>query len=737
MAAAVTGMTSNPYLYWAIQAVSLFNAMLLAWLGLTVLLNSDRRRWGIWVAGGGMLLGAAFFVSHSALLGLGFIDLSWNALVFWWSIGLLSAIALPFLWYVIMLWYGGYWEDRSSPLHKRHRSWLTLMASLLVSGIVGILSTAVSLGIGSPRFGHWFLTLRFSDWGIPLLVLGFSVYMLLCIALSIDALRNPGPSARVMGRLARQRARPWLVGAAVGLLFVAVIVTVVLFWVGQQSREFLLSQVYEHLGPALALLDLLVLLLIAAVIVLLGQAIVSYEVFTGKSLPRRGLNRQWQRALILAAGGSALVAAAITLPVEPIYGFLSAILLMTLFYALVSWRSYEERERLMDSLRPFVSSQGLYDSLITPANSAGLVTAGTSPGGHDLAGPFYALCHDVLGTERAYLTATGPLATLVDKPLIYPPGEMPTLSSLQPIVESFNGAQLEPVALDPTLYSGASWAIPLWSGRGLIGVLLLGQKQGRGLYTKEEVEIAAITGERLIDTQAGMEMSRRLLDLQRQHMAQTQVVDQQTRRVLHDEILPDLHAAMIGLSAGQGNGTGDSEELLALLAGTHRQISDLLRELPAASTPEVERLGLLPALRRTVEQEYAAAFDDVNWQVEEAIGQKVEALSAGVVYYAAREAARNAARHGRDPDLQAPFVLTITARRPVMADRLLSGENGELQIIIEDNGQGLVGQGFSSTNGGQGLLLHSTMMAIIGGALSVSSVPGAYTRVTLAFPISG
>ena len=730
MAAAVPSMTANPYLYWAIQAVSLFNAMLLAWLGLTVLLNSDRRRWGIWVAGGGMLLGAAFFVSHSALLGQGFIDLSWNALVFWWSIGLLSAITLPFLWYVIMLWYGGYWEDRSSPLHKRHRTWLMLMAFLLLLGIVGILSAAVSLGIGSPRFGHWFLTLRFSDWGIPLLVLGFSVYMLLCIALSVDALRNPGPSARVMGRLARQRARPWLVGAAVGLLFVAVIVTVVLFWVGQQSREFLLSQVYEHLGPALALLDLLVLLLIAAVIVLLGQAIVSYEVFTGKSLPRRGLNRQWQRELILAAGGSALVAAAITLPVEPIYGFLSAVLLMTIFYALVSWRSYEERERLMDSLRPFVSSQGLYDSLITPTNPTG-----TSPGGRDLAGPFYALCHDLLGTERAYLTATGPLATLIDKPLIYPPGEMPALALLQPIVESFDGAQLEPVALDPALYSGASWAIPLWSGRGLAGILLLGQKQGRGLYTKEEVEIAAITGERLLDTQAGMEMSRRLLDLQRRHMAQTQVVDQQTRRVLHDEILPDLHAAMIRLSADQEN--GDSEELLALLAGTHRQISDLLRELPAASTPEVERLGLLPALRRTVEQEYAAAFDDVNWQVEEAIGQQVETLSAGVVYYAAREAVRNAARHGRDPDSRSPFILSITARRPAEIDRVLPADNGELQILIEDNGQGLAGQNFSGTNGGQGLLLHSTMMAIIGGTLAVTSAPGTYTRVTLAFPQSG
>ena len=126
------------------------------------------------------------------------------------------------------------------------------------------------------------------------------------------------------------------------------------------------------------------------------------------------------------------------------------------------------------------------------------------------------------------------------------------------------------------------------------------------------MEIAAITGERLIDTQAGAEMSRRLMQLQRQHMTQTQVVDQQTRRVLHDEILPDLHAAMIRLSGSGVGEAGDNEELLDLLAGTHRQISDLLHELPAATMPEVERLGVLEALRRMVQQEYAAAFDNVE-----------------------------------------------------------------------------------------------------------------------------
>jgi hypothetical protein len=42
--------------------------------------------------------------------------------------------------------------------------------------------------------------------------------------------------------------------------------------------------------------------------------------------------------------------------------------------------------------------------------------------------------------------------------------------------------------------------------------------------------------------------------------------------------------------------------------------------------------------------------------------------------------------------------------------------------------------GASSEGSGQGLGLHGTMMAVIGGALTAESVPGAYTRVTLTLP---
>src|SRR5439155_10768663 len=97
------------------------------------------------------------------------------------------------------------------------------------------------------------------------------------------------------------------------------------------------------------------------------------------------------------------------------------------------------------------------------------------------------------------------------------------------------------------------WAVPLWGERGLIGALLLGEKRDGGLFTEEEIEIARASGERLIDTQASVEMAQRLMSLQRRRMAESQVLDRRARRVLHDDVLPQLHTAMLALS-GQWSG---------------------------------------------------------------------------------------------------------------------------------------------------------------------------------------
>jgi glucose-6-phosphate-specific signal transduction histidine kinase len=59
---------------------------------------------------------------------------------------------------------------------------------------------------------------------------------------------------------------------------------------------------------------------------------------------------------------------------------------------------------------------------------------------------------------------------------------------------------------------------------------------------------------------------------------------------------------------------------------------------------------------------------------------------------------------------------------------------GGLEITVEDDGVGPpVG---SQTDAGHGVAIHSTLMAVIGGAWATEGSPGKGTRVILALPQS-
>jgi signal transduction histidine kinase len=193
--------------------------------------------------------------------------------------------------------------------------------------------------------------------------------------------------------------------------------------------------------------------------------------------------------------------------------------------------------------------------------------------------------------------------------------------------------------------------------------------------------------------------------------------------VLHDDVLPQLHAALLHL-----NSLECSSAAAGLLADAHRQLAGLLRALPAGREPVVAGLGLIDALRRLASGEFARAFDEVDWGVDpkaEAAAQGLPPLAAEVLFYAAREAMRNAARHGRGGSEGAALSLRISA----------DWEANCLRLVVEDNGVGLAGQGGGEReNGGQGLALHSTLLAVVGGTLSVESEPAHFTRVVLRMP---
>ncbi len=682
-------MTSVPLLDWALLSVSLFNTITLFWLAVTILLNAARRAWGVWLVGGGLLAGAIFFVSHTAILGMG-RNVFDADVEFWWRFGWPPLILLPLSWNVATLWFTGYWESgqTSSPTRR-----IGLAATLAFAALLVIL---LLFADPLPSFGQLALLNLFNPLsiaGVPVIIIALPLYILLCIGLSVINLQTPAP-APAIGQDARRRARPWLVAASISLLTISLLVTALIFYVVLQARTAGLRPALEGL---VAWADLTISALVSAAILFVGQAVVAYEVFSGAILPRRGLARGWRRVIILAAGYGIATGAALALDLHPIYGLLTTALLMTLFFALLLWRSFQERERLLAQLAPFVASQGVYNQMVNASPFDQAQGKPREPG----TPAFSALCEEILGANLGYLIPTGPLAQLAGASA-FPEGAVsPSLDLIPPFFPDDWFCRI-----DPPLHAGAVWAVRLKGG-----LLLLGDKQDGGLYALEELEVARAAAERLLDTAASAELARRLVDLQRQRLAATQVADRRTRRALHDDILPQLHTVLLSLPPGT--------EAAQPLAELHRQIADLLREMPAATAPEFARTGMLAALRLVAEGELAGAFDSVDWQVApevEEAARRLPALSAEVAFHAAREAMRNAARHARG---ETPLHLTISAE---------SGD--ELWIAIEDNGLGLPPE----NQPGSGMALHGTLLAVVGGRWESGARVGGGTVVRITLP---
>lgn len=732
-------MTNLFFLDWAIMAVSLFNTLLILWLGLVVFLNAERRTAGVWIASGSLLLGSLFFLSHSVLVSSGYPSPS-RGLEFWWRLGWLPVVWLPFAWYVVLLWYSGYWETGNLALQKRHRLWFfnTMAIAIATTGLLIFahplpsVAQVLALDISAPL----------SMGGVPVLFVVYPLYTVLCTILSLDALRRPGLSRRVMGELARQRAWPWLAAASLSLLLVSLLVGGTVAWVVLVLR---VQYITITVPTVIGWVDLLIASLIALAVLFVGQAVASYEVFTGKALPRRGLFRYWKRAVILAGGFSLLLSGFLMIRFPQIYTVLLALVLVAVFYALLSWRAFAERERSLETLRPFISGQQLYAQIL---NQPSTITAGVpqseTPSGAGRFSPdqlaFNALCQDLLGTGLAYLVPLGELAPLAGSALVYPPSldvEIPPLSDLATGLASSTNLY---APVPPDSYAGATWAVPLRSERGLVGLLLLGNKYDNSLYAQEEMELARQAGESILNTRATAEIARRLVKLQRQRIAESQVIDQRARRLLHDEILPALHTTLLNLSTNNQ----DRTEAIQALTEAHGKISRLLRELPTQVAPELLHLGLVGALQQLAETDLRDSFDKVHVHIDRTVEEPIRHLPqhvAEVIYYAAREAIRNAARHGRGTGNRAASpgkVLPLNLDLSICWSSASGHPGLELKIIDTGVGfDGVIPDTSHDRGAGQGLALHSTLLAVIGGSLVLSSEPGQPTSVTIFFPETG
>ena len=104
--------------------------------------------------------------------------------------------------------------------------------------------------------------------------------------------------------VARERARPWLIRASLALFAVSVFMVTVMLWMASSAGRYSLEEMLRQPELEAYWLDFTISLLITMAVVLIGEAMLAYEIFTGRVLPRQGLRRHWRSITIIAAGYS-------------------------------------------------------------------------------------------------------------------------------------------------------------------------------------------------------------------------------------------------------------------------------------------------------------------------------------------------------------------------------------------------------------------------------------------------
>lgn len=780
-----------------VLALSIFNLTAFLWLAFTVWLNGDRRavvaRLGII----GLGLSALFFFIHALLISnpLTYAS-SLFPLDFWWRMIWLPALGVPYIWFAIGLYYAALINSR----WRRRRPFL-----LVLSGVLG-LSVLLLLIINRDTFTYVdaLRMLSYSDnleeinhglfSQLMLIPILFLIYVTFCaigpwfttgrisrlgkiLWHSLPRYRaETGGNRRPLPRrlmdafwddpidvetldepvLSWQMARPGLLLAAllmVGLTSTlgALVVQSMLNWLGYGSPppELAAQNVLPSGSPVpfnLLILDLLATGSVALVVLLIGYSIVRHGVLIERPLARRGFFEQWRGIVIVATLVAILIAFLVAFTRSSLGGLLLITCLATGAYALFTWSSYTAHDRYISLLGPFVRSTSQRHWLNTDLQRTE----------QDLERLFFHLCHDILVVQCASLSV---MAGAVRRNFSYrwPDKLSPGLSSSympgispQKLRKRRLASYEIPASRTQMLLNEQPvviWILPVYNERGLAATLYLGPREDGGAFTDEDMNLAQACGQRILDTLGDHEAMQAVASLLRRRVVDVKLLGAQQRRVLHDEILPQMHLALLQLERLRFSPVGEqieqpygaaSEELrkaavdeaIKIISDTHRRLAAMMRATAPGAPHRLERDGLINAIQTMLEQDFQNAFDEIDWDVSEETAARIdEVISpaiAELIFAAVQEALRNAARHARGSDVHRRLHLGLKAS--------WSSANQHFELVVTDNGVGIVSPSSSTTGTGGGLLTHHALLAIAGGSLTLTSTPGEGVMVRIVLP---
>lgn len=807
----------------AVLALSIFDLTAFLWLTFTVWLNGNRRAGIVRLGVVGLGLSALFFFIHAILISSPLTPAtSFLSLDFWWRMIWIPALGVPYLWFAIGLHYAALINTR----WRRRRPLLLILSAVLglVVFLLLVFNRDTFTYVGALRLLSYSDAFEDISHGllsplllIPILYLGYVTFCALgpwFTAGRISRLlkivwerlrpgkkmRHTSPMRRMMmdafwddpvdvelleePLLSWHLARPGLLLAAllmVGLtttLGVLVVQSMInWFGYGQRLPDTSPKTVLPAGSPVpfnLLILDLLATGAVALVILLIGYSIVRHGVLIERPLARRGFFEQWRGIVIVATLVAIMIALLVAMTQSSLGGLLLITCLATGAYALFTWSGYTAHDRYIALLSPFVRSTAQRHWLNTDLPRTE----------QDLEHLFFHLCHDVLGVQCAYLAVlTGAVRRSFSYrwPVELVPGpqwnKTPRRASgeLAPaLAERLAEIPVTPISQGRRIQVYVNeqpmivWIVPIYNERGLAATLYLGPREDGVVFTDDDMNLAHACGQRILDTLGDHEAMQAVASLLRRRVVDVKLLGAQQRRILHDEILPQMHLALLQLemlrslpesTQHQASPTSSSfaptmdaaltpgafgehaensyaqarkrsvDEAIAIISDTHRRLAAMMRATAPGAPHRLERDGLINAIQTMLEQDFQHAFDEISWCVTEETAARIDELVspaiAELIFAAVQEALRNAARHARGADIHRDLRLTFSAAwNP--ADR-------NLEMIVADNGVGIASADTSTTGTGGGLVTHNALLAIAGGSLTIKSSPeeGVTVRIAL------
>ncbi|WP_245915557.1 sensor histidine kinase [Leptospira johnsonii] len=619
---------------------------------------------------------SSLLFSFSAILGQnGFLVVSSYPILYFFP-GLVLLILIPFGWFVVIVWFFGF-------LRKK---WVFLFLFYILS-FCQLIAISILL-IHNPGktwnislFEYWkFVPFSFKS--------AYLIYIFVCVSLSLLCLFLFKISDNSLSELGRQKAIPFL--RLVGFSLLGVVLLVSVLFVGEEFGiiENLILKAEKEPKYFYGFI-LCIQALICISILALGWALTSYEILTGRILPKISLKQEWKNSVYTS-------------------------LALSSFYFLLAKLGYPKAEIFIVFSYSFFLSRffTVRKNKLVSSNQNEVLKKILSSGSVKLS--FGYLCKDVLEATKAALVFRGKIPYFSDTNVHYPqdiPQETFDFSKVAPHPENPNIQYL-----DKDRFSGFVILVKVESVLSGDAYLILGQKENGGLFAEEEIEIARITGTWLVHSLFLEETGNILEELQRKKIQEQRLSDQKTRQILHDDILPEIHSLILEIS-NEKSGRLNSQHANSL-AELHKRISSLLREMSDTGL-EISRIGLVPMLERLQDSE--AKDSNLIWEIDPNINSQTENYPPEVkevLYYAFRESLRNAIKHSGE--VRSKIFIRIQY------------QNGLFIQIKNEIGKDLM----PVSSSGQGLKIHSALLRIFHGSLTLefSNSKEAIIRIFLPSP---